>query len=99
MNRHVLVSRTTALGAGPVTHHYLRRLLTSHIDLERIRQDRILHEAITNHADPLRLALVFGVDPSTATTTPTPPNACSPRPTPDATSISHRLALVRGRPW
>ncbi len=67
-NRHVLVSRTTALGTGPVTADYLERLLTLRIDLEQIRQDRILHEALTNDADPLQLALVFGIDHSTAMT-------------------------------
>jgi hypothetical protein len=54
----VLLSRTTALGIGPVTDDHLERLLTAPIDLKRIRQDRILHEALTCHADPLRLALV-----------------------------------------
>jgi hypothetical protein len=67
-NRHVLISRTTALGIGPVTADYLERLLTEQIDLERIRQDRILHEALTCNADPLQLALVFGIDHSTAMT-------------------------------
>jgi hypothetical protein len=64
----VLVSRTTALGIGPVTADYLERLLTPRIDLEQIRQDRILHEALISDADPLQLALVFGIDHSTAMT-------------------------------
>ena len=42
--------------------------MTASIDLERIRQDRNLHQALTSHADPLRLALVFGIDHSTAMT-------------------------------
>lgn len=67
-NQHVLVSRTTALGIGPVTADYLERLLTLRIDLKWIRQDRILHEALTSDADPLQLALVFGIDHSTAMT-------------------------------
>jgi predicted metal-dependent hydrolase len=64
----VLISRKTALGMGLVTADYLERLLTERIDLERIRRDRILHEALTCDADPLQLALVFGIDHSTAMT-------------------------------
>lgn len=62
----MLLSRTTALGTGPVTDDYLAGLLTDRIDLERIRQDRILHEALISGADPLRLALVFGISNRTA---------------------------------
>lgn len=65
-NRHVLLSRMTALGTGPVTNDYLAGLLGDRIDLERIRQDRILHEALISGADPLRLALVFGISNRTA---------------------------------
>jgi hypothetical protein len=36
------------------------------IGLDRIRQDRILHEALTAGADPLHLTLVFQLSPSTA---------------------------------
>ena len=46
----MLISRATALGTAPVTTDYLERLLTQRIDLERIRQDRILHEALTSDA-------------------------------------------------
>jgi hypothetical protein len=67
-NRHVLLSRITALGTGPVSDDYLIGLLPDQINLERIRQDRILHEALISGADPLRLALVFGIDHSTAMT-------------------------------
>lgn len=45
---------------GLATDGYLAELLSDRIDLERIRQDRILHEALISAADPLRLALVFG---------------------------------------
>jgi hypothetical protein len=65
-NRHVLLSRMTALGTGPTTDGYLAGLLPDRIDLERIRQGRILHEALISAADPLRLALVFGIDHTTA---------------------------------
>lgn len=67
-NRHVLLSRITALGTGQVSDDYLIGLLPDQIDLERIRQDRILHEALISGADPLRLAVVFGIDHSTAMT-------------------------------
>jgi hypothetical protein len=67
-NRHVLLSRVTALGTGPVSDDYLAGLLPDLIGLERIRQDRILHEALISGGDPLRLAVVFGIDHSTAMT-------------------------------
>jgi hypothetical protein len=65
-NRHVLLSRIAALGTGPVSDDYLAGLLPDQVELERIRQDRILHEALISGADPLRLAVVFGIDHSTA---------------------------------
>jgi hypothetical protein len=34
--------------------------------VDRIREDRILHEALTAAADPLHLSLVFGVSHNTA---------------------------------
>ncbi len=36
------------------------------VSLERIRRDRVLHEALTARADPLHLALVFGISPTAA---------------------------------
>ncbi len=66
INRHVLLSRVTALGIGPASPGYLERLLGDHVDLEQIRQDRILQEALATDADPLRLTLVFGLDHTTA---------------------------------
>jgi len=42
--------------AMPVTHG---------IDLDRIRRDRILHEALTVGPDPLHLALVFSLSHTT----------------------------------
>jgi integrase len=41
-NRHVLVSRISALGTGPVSPDYLDRHLLHGISLERFRRDRIL---------------------------------------------------------
>jgi hypothetical protein len=67
-NRHVLLSRITALGTRPVSDDYLAGLLPDPVELDRIRQDRILHEALISGGDPLRLAVVFGIDHSTAVT-------------------------------
>jgi hypothetical protein len=36
------------------------------VSIERIRRDRVLHEAPTARADPLHLALVFGISQTTA---------------------------------
>jgi hypothetical protein len=61
-NRHVLISAKTALGTGPVSKSYLNWNLQRYgVSIERIRRDRILHEALTARADPLHLALVFNL--------------------------------------
>lgn len=65
-NRHVLITRGTALGRGPVGHNYLTDHLLPGVDLERIRTDRVLHEALTFGPDPLRLTLVFNLAHSAA---------------------------------
>jgi hypothetical protein len=66
-NRHVLISAKTALGTGPVSRGYLNWNLQRHgVSIERIRRDRVLHEALTARADPLHLALVFGLSHTTA---------------------------------
>ncbi len=66
-NRHVLISAKTALAAGPVSKSYLSWNLQRHgVSIERIRRDRVLHEALTSRADPLHLALVFNLSHTTA---------------------------------
>jgi len=65
-NRHVLVSRISALGTGPVSADYLDKHQLRGISLEQIRRDRILHEALATGADPLHLALVFNIDHTNA---------------------------------
>jgi hypothetical protein len=66
-NRHVVISRSTALGEEPVSDYFLKRqLLLRGVRLERIRTDRILREAIDCGADPLHLAMVFTMHDSTA---------------------------------
>lgn len=67
INRHVFVSKQTANGTDPVSTFYIKRHLTLRgVSLERIRIDRCLHEALTNGADPLHLATLFGLHPTTA---------------------------------
>jgi hypothetical protein len=61
-NRHVLISEKTVLGDVPVTRGYLDFHLKPHgVSVERIRRDRILHEALTGRPDPLHLSLMFGI--------------------------------------
>jgi hypothetical protein len=65
-NRHVLVSRISALGTRPVSPDYLDKHQLRGISLDRIRRDRILQEALATGADPLHLALVFNIDHTNA---------------------------------
>jgi integrase len=66
-NRHVLISQATALGVEPISKGYLQFRLQRHgIDLDRIRGDRLLHEALTTGPDPLHLTLVFNLSHTTA---------------------------------
>ena len=65
-NRHVLISRISALGTGPVAPDYLDKRQLRGLSLERIRRDRILHEALATGADPLHLALGFNIDHTNA---------------------------------
>ena len=61
-NRHVIISEQTALRDMAVTRSYLNwNLLRYGISVERIRRDRILHEALTGRPDPLHLSLTFGI--------------------------------------
>ena len=68
-NRHVLITRKSALGTEQVSASYLADYLGRHqrgISLEHIRRDRILAEALATGADPLHLALVFNIDHTNA---------------------------------
>ena len=65
-NRHVLISRISALGTGPVAPDYLDKHQLCGLSLERIRRDRILQEAVATGADPLHLTLVFNIDHTNA---------------------------------
>jgi hypothetical protein len=66
-NRHLLISQATATGTGPVSQHYLPfHLLLRGVQLEHIRGDRVLQEALAVGADPLHLAEAFRLSPETA---------------------------------
>lgn len=66
-NRYVLVSTVTATGTQPVSDYYLSsHLLLQGVQLEQIRGDRILHEALAVEADPLHLAMAFNLSSATA---------------------------------
>jgi len=66
-NRHVLISAKSALGRAPVGRTYItERLLPRSVELDRIRGDRVLQEALTVGPDPLHLALVFNLAHTTA---------------------------------
>ncbi|MGI5507901.1 hypothetical protein [Streptomyces sp. CA-106131] len=66
-NPHLLITQKTAVELGPAgklwTTRATRNLTAT---LERLRVDRQLEEALTHGADPLPLALVFGIDEKTA---------------------------------
>lgn len=66
-NRHVIVGVKTALGAGPVGKPFIRFSLGRNgFSVDRIRADRILHEALTAGPDPLHLSLMFHLSHHTA---------------------------------
>ena len=57
----------TVLGTGPVSGPFVRFSLGRNgFSIDRIRADRILHEALTAGPDPLHLTLVFNIEHSTA---------------------------------
>jgi Transmembrane secretion effector len=63
----LLISEATALGIQPVSQGYFTWHLRDHgIQPERIRGDRILHEALAIGPDPLHLSLVFNLSHSAA---------------------------------
>ncbi|WP_218021613.1 tyrosine-type recombinase/integrase [Nocardia acidivorans] len=65
-NPHLLVSKESALRTGAVSGVFLQNLRGLTATLERLRIDRQLEEAITCGADPLHLAVVFGITDTTA---------------------------------
>lgn len=66
-NPYLLVSHHSAMGAEPVSHPWVGRLLRGlPATIERLRIDRQLDEALACGADPLHLAAVFDIHSSTA---------------------------------
>jgi hypothetical protein len=65
-NPHLLISKESALHHGPVSHSWARALRGLDATLEQIRIDRQLEEALSVGFDPLHLAEVFKINPSTA---------------------------------
>jgi hypothetical protein len=66
-NPHLLVNMRTVPAIGPVSGYWLNDTFCGqHATLDRLRMDRQLEEALTHRADPLHLALVFGIDEKTA---------------------------------
>lgn len=66
-NPHLIINKQTASNTRPISDNALttpfrRRTAT----LEALRVDRQLDEALTHGADPLHLAVVFGLDETTA---------------------------------
>ena len=66
-NPHLLVTAETVIGTAPITAYCLTwHLGLLGIELEHIRADRVLHEALAVRADPLHLAHTFGLSDNTA---------------------------------
>jgi integrase len=65
-NPHLLVSKDSALGHGPVSHRLVLNLQGLTATIERLRIDRQLEEALVAEGDPLHIAAVFGISESTA---------------------------------
>lgn len=80
-NPHLLVNQMTAMETGPVSGVWLRSAFHGQdATLERLRVDRQLEEALTHRADPLHLAVVFGLDEKTAIRYATAARALLPTP-------------------
>lgn len=59
---HLLISRNTATTTTAVGTFWMDRLVKElPVGVDRLRQDRILEEALANGADPLHLAHVFSL--------------------------------------
>ncbi|MFJ4519290.1 hypothetical protein [Streptomyces sp. NPDC088816] len=66
-NPHLLISRNTATTTTAVGTFWLDKLVRPlPVGLDRLRQDRILEEALASGADPLHLAHVFSLGAKTS---------------------------------
>ncbi|MFF3430286.1 hypothetical protein [Streptomyces sp. NPDC002602] len=62
INPHLLITRNTDTTTTSVDTFWMDRLVKElPVGVDRLRQDRILEEALANGADPLRLAHVFSL--------------------------------------
>lgn len=67
VNPYLLVNHRTAVHHGNVSNTWLTTALRGlDATVERLHLDRHLDEALTNRADPLHLAVVFGLSPKAA---------------------------------
>ncbi|WP_429426506.1 site-specific integrase [Nocardia sp. GAS34] len=67
VNPHLLVGPKTVHSTAPISQRTVSlRTQPSGCTVDRIRRDRILHEALTAGPDPLHLTLVFGIAHNTA---------------------------------
>jgi integrase len=97
-NRHVLVSTVTATGTEPVSDYYLSwHLLQRGVQLEQIRGDRVLQEALAVGADPLHLAAAFNLSSTTAIAYADIARSLLARPIEDSAAVSP-TATNRPRP-
>jgi hypothetical protein len=66
-NPHLLINQMTAMGLTAVGTYWIDvGCRGQEATVERMRVDRQLEEAMTHGPDPLRLAVVFGLDDKTA---------------------------------
>lgn len=66
-NPHLLISRATATTTAAVGMFWMDKLVKQlPVSVDRLRQDRILEEALANGADPLHLAHVFSLAAKTS---------------------------------
>ncbi|MFD5875855.1 hypothetical protein [Streptomyces sp. NPDC060322] len=66
-NRHLLLTRVTAHGEGPVSDYWCHLQFAGQAaSLEQLRIDRQLEEALAGNGDPRRLAAIFGLSELTA---------------------------------
>ncbi|HCU95956.1 MAG TPA: hypothetical protein DHU96_25855 [Actinobacteria bacterium] len=101
-NRHLLLSRLSALQDGPVSAWWIsERIIRWKPTMTELRQDRILEEAAaTSTRKPMHIATMFGLHPNTAQRyvdavhDPTPPDVTAD---PYRTTEGARLACLAGR--
>jgi hypothetical protein len=66
-NPHLLINRNTATTMTAVSPSWMGKLVRPlPISLDRLRQDRILQEALASGADPLRLSHIFSLGAKTS---------------------------------